>query len=310
MGRGFAAAAVLLAAALAAGCGPDGRPSNEGSSRAPVVPGSAASILARPGPEVVLTPGTSDYAPGPLRISFLFIDSRGHALERPRLRLWVSRALEERPFTTSVAKLEQVGVAGVSGAAAGDVEQLYVARFRVAEPGKYVVVVEPVGGRRQQGVLELDVNERTSAPAVGAKAFPSRTPTLASTGRDLEALTTRIPPDVGLLRYSVADSLAAHVPFVLTFATPAFCSSRTCGPVVDVVDYVRRRLAGSGVRFIHVEIYESNQPPQTNRWVREWKLPTEPWTFLVGGDGRIKASFEGSVSAGELEAAVRRLLVR
>ena len=63
------------------------------------------------------------------------------------------------------------------------------------------------------------------------------------------------------------------------------------------------------MRFIHVEIYKDNQPPETNRWVKEWKLPTEPWTFLVGRDGRIKARFEGSVSAAELETAVRRYLI-
>jgi hypothetical protein len=144
---------------------------------------------------------------------------------------------------------------------------------------------------------------------VGSKAFPSRTPTIASTGGDFAALTTSNPPDKGLLRYSVADSLAAHAPFVVAFATPAFCTSRTCGPAVDVVDYVRRHLGAKQVRFIHVEIYKDNQPPETNRWVREWKLPTEPWIFVVGMDGRIKARFEGAVSASELDAAVRRYLL-
>jgi hypothetical protein len=152
------------------------------------------------------------------------------------------------------------------------------------------------------------VKDDPAAPAVGEKAFPSRTPTIASSGGDLKALTTRTPPDVGLLRYSVADSLAAHVPFVVTFATPLFCTSRTCGPVVDVVDAVHKQFAGSGVRFIHVEIYKDNQPPETNQWVKEWTLPTEPWVFLVGRDGRIKARFEGSVSKPELAAAVRRYL--
>jgi hypothetical protein len=93
----------------------------------------------------------------------------------------------------------------------------------------------------------------------------------------------------------------------VVFATPKFCESRTCGPVVDVVDAVRRRVPGVG--FIHVEIYEENNPALgVNRWVQEWKLPTEPWVFLVGRDGRIKAKFEGAVSEQELEAAVRRFL--
>ena len=97
---------------------------------------------------------------------------------------------------------------------------------------------------------------------------------------------------------------------MVVFATPKFCTSRTCGPVVDVVRAVGRRFLGRGIRFIHVEIYKNNDPSLgRNQWVKEWRLPTEPWVFLVGADGRIKAKFEGSVSARELEAAVRRLLL-
>jgi hypothetical protein len=42
--------------------------------------------------------------------------------------------------------------------------------------------------------------------------------------------------------------------------------------------------------------------------MRQWGLRSEPWTFVVGRDGRVKAKFEGSVSVQELESAVRRLL--
>ena len=42
--------------------------------------------------------------------------------------------------------------------------------------------------------------------------------------------------------------------------------------------------------------------------MKEWRLPTEPWIFLVGRDGRIESTFEGSVSPGELTAAVKRHL--
>jgi hypothetical protein len=76
-----------------------------------------------------------------------------------------------------------------------------------------------------------------------------------------------------------------------------------------VVDHVSRRLKRTAVRFIHVEIYEDNDPRKgENRWVREWELPSEPWTFLIGADGRIKAKYEGPISSRELESAVRRLL--
>jgi hypothetical protein len=304
MRRGvFFAAAVLLAAALLSACGGAGGTPNEGS-----VEGSLSDVLSRPGDDIALVPGTSDYAPGTVRVVFLVIDSRGKSIERPRARVWVARSFDDKPFLRTTARLENVGVPGVSEAAAGDVTHVYVARLRLPHAGKHVLVAEPVGGRPIQGALDVEVAEEPKAPAVGAKAFPSRTPTVSSTDGDLAALTTRTPPDVALLRDSVADSLADRAPFVLAFATPKFCTSRTCGPVVDVVDHVRKRLGPSPVRFIHVEIYEDNQPPETNRWVKEWKLPTEPWVFLVGRDGKIKARFEGSVSAAELEAAVRRLL--
>ena len=59
-------------------------------------------------------------------------------------------------------------------------------------------------------------------------------------------------------------------------------------------------------RYIHVEIYKDNNPAQgVNRWVGEWHLPSEPWVFVVGRDGRIKERFEGSVSVAELERAAR-----
>jgi hypothetical protein len=43
--------------------------------------------------------------------------------------------------------------------------------------------------------------------------------------------------------------------------------------------------------------------------MRQWGLVTEPWTFLVGGDGRIKAEFEGSISVAELESAIKSKLL-
>jgi hypothetical protein len=290
---------LLLLALLLAGCGGGGGRKKEQEA------GTLASVLARPGPDVVLVQGTSDYAVGELRVTFLVVDRQARLISRPRARVLVGRSLDSEPLVATVARLEPIGIPGRSEAAAGGARSIYVARFRVAKPGTYTMVAEPEGATIQ-GVANLKVAAHPTAPAVGSRAVPSRTPTLASTHGDVVALTTASPPDLSLLRYSVADSLAAHVPFVLVFATPKYCTSRTCGPVVDVVKAVQRRFAGRGVRFIHVEIYTDNNPAQgQNRWVREWRLPSEPWVFLVGRDGRIKARFEASVSYGELAAAVR-----
>ena len=254
--------------------------------------------------------GDSDFATGDVRLSFLVVHSNAQVVYRPTATVWVARSRDTKPFERVTAKLFPIGPPGAGEQAAGGASALYVAHLRIGRPGRYWVVAEPVGGKPIQALGTLDVKAHSTSPAIGAKAPASSTPTLASVGGNAGALTTRVPPDRALLRYSIADSLRAHVPFVVTFATPRFCASRTCGPVVDVVDAVRRRFERRGIRFIHVEVYERNRPSLGyNRWMRQWHLATEPWTFSVGRDGRIKAKFEGSVSAAELAAAVRRYLL-
>jgi hypothetical protein len=295
----------LAALLLTSGCAGSNTPRTSGTPKG-VPPASLRALASKPGPEVALVAGASDFTAGDVRYPFLIIDDKGGSVERPQARVWLSRGLEMKPFERADARLQRVGV---PGGARGDVSRLYVVHLQITGPGKYWVLAKPIGGRPIQGLGNLIVHKHSFSPAIGAKAYPSQTPTLRSTGGDAAKLTTRVPPDRALLQYSIASSLTAHKPFVVVFATPKFCTSRTCGPVVDVVNAVHDRLSRTDVRFIHVEIYEDNEPAKGfNRWVREWHLPTEPWIFLVGSDGRIRAKFEGSVSFSELSAAVRRYL--
>lgn len=291
--------AVLALAALTAGCGS----SRSRSERSAPEPGSLEALWRQSGEAVALIPGTSDYSPGDVRISFLVVDNHGRVMAPRTAQVWIARSLTSRPFGRTTARLEHVGVPGVS--TDSEVKAIYVVHVRIPTPGTYYILARLRGRVRIGGIRQLVVRARSATPAVGARAYPSRTPTLSSTGGDLAELTTRTPPDRGLLQYSIAGSLRTHVPFVVTFATPRYCSSRTCGPVVDVVDQVRRRFMRKSIRFIHVEIYAHNDPRNgRNRWVREWHLPSEPWTFLVGRDGRIRAKLDGSISIRELEQAV------
>jgi hypothetical protein len=253
--------------------------------------------------------GTEDYAPGPVRVSFLLIDGQGSPVYRQDIRVTVSPK-DGKSLATVPASLEPVGVPGAK-TDTGDVTRLYVVHFRVPRAGDYRLVAGSTAGKAVRAAWTITVREHPRAPAVGSKAIAARTPTIASTHGNFRALTTSTPPDKALLRYSIAGSLAAHKPFVVVFATPKFCTSRTCGPVVDVVDATREQFTGTPIRFIHVEVYRDNNPGLGyNRWFKRWHLPTEPWTFLVGSDGRIKQRFEGSVSVRELAAAVRQYLTK
>jgi hypothetical protein len=223
--------------------------------------------------------------------------------------VWVARALDAVPFLETEATLERIGVPGGDVA---DATHIYVAHLRLRRPGTYWLLAEPEGGKAKvQALGTVVVTAKDPVPSVGERVPASETPTLASVGGDAAKVTTRTPPDESLLRVSVAEALRERVPFVVTFATPRFCTSRTCGPVVDVVEEVARRFEGTDVRFIHVEVYEGNDPAKGyNRWMREWRLTTEPWTFVVGRDGRVVERFEGTVSVRELEAAVEPLAGR
>jgi hypothetical protein len=289
--------AVLIAvAALATGCG---------SSR---TAGGLTldSILDRPGPDIGVTAGASEFVPGAVRFPFLVIDNNAKPVERPAATVWLAKSRNGTPFERVSAKLEPIGVPGRSEPAFGGVTKIYVAHLRVPKPGRYWLVAQP-NGAKLQALGALDVSARSRSVAVGARAPRSDTPTL--TTAPAAEITTSSPPDLPLLRYSVTESLAARKPFVVTFATPKFCTSRTCGPVVDVVEAACRQFAARGIRFMHVEVFQDNNPSRGyNRWMREWGLASEPWVFLVGRDGRVKAKFEGSVSEAELAAAIRARL--
>ena len=295
-------ALALALCTLAASCGG----SSSDAKEEPAVD-SLEALWRAPGADVAIVPGTADFAPGRVRLSFLVVDDEGRVVTRPSARVWVARGLEQEPFAETTARAEKIGI---EGSEEGDADEIFVTHLELDEPGKYWVLAEPVGGRKIQAIGNVVVAEQSAAPAVGDKAVASETPTIESTGGDFAALTTQKPPDRGLLRYSVADSLAERVPFVLTFATPRYCTSRTCGPVVDVVDAVRAKYEQQGVRFIHVEIYEGNDPAnEYNQWVQEWRLPSEPFTFLVGADGLVKERFEGTLSVRELGEAVEQHLL-
>ncbi|MFN8223023.1 MAG: hypothetical protein U0R50_07185 [Gaiellales bacterium] len=305
--RPLAALIAGLVVLLAVGCGSGNTDEKAGDSPA-APPGETLEALWRaPGVDVAVVPGTSDYAPGRNRVSFLIVDE-DELVERPTATVYVAAGLKRKPYEKTVARLEPIGVPGGETAPAGSI---YVTTITVRGPGKVWFMAEPVGGKRVQALGNLVVGKRSTAPNVGDRAISTETPTLRSTRGNLKLLSTSRKPDRKLYETSVAEAVAAHEPFVVTFATPAFCQTRTCGPVVDVVSAVRRRFVGTDVRFIHAEVYRDNDPAKpVNRWLDDWHLQTEPFTFVVDRNGRVSAKLEGAFSVGELAAAVKHVARR
>ena len=147
------------------------------------------------------------------------------------------------------------------------------------------------------------------APFIGDSAPLSDTPTAGNTN-DLGTISSSPEPDPALYQVSVADAVRAGKPAVITFSTPAFCVTATCGPQVEGLSALARRYDGQA-SFVHVEVYKDPHlvdPGQPNKvlvsTVDEWGLVSEPWTFVVGKDGRISARFEQYVPPQVLESAL------
>ena len=139
------------------------------------------------------------------------------------------------------------------------------------------------------------VGEFGKIPRPGQPAPKIHTPTPADVGGDLAKITTRIPPDTQN-RVDYADALGKE-PILLLFATPQFCQSRVCGPVVDVAEQAKQEYEDKAA-FIHMEIYNDNDPSKSTRpQVRAFHLPSEPWLFAIDRQGRISSVDRGRLRA-------------
>ena len=105
------------------------------------------------------------------------------------------------------------------------------------------------------------------------------------------------------------DALApGQKPLVVTFATPALCTSATCGPELDAVLALQQSY-GERANFIHVEIYQYPfDGSKVAAAVDEWKLPSDPWTFVLDRTGIVRDRLEGAAPAEEMEPALKTLL--
>ena len=160
------------------------------------------------------------------------------------------------------------------------------------------------GDRHGEAVMDVVDPADSVLPAPGDPAIPSETPTTADPGA-AESLCTR-NPDCDMHEDSLADVLEAGRPAVLLFATPAFCQTAVCGPVVDTLEEVHRSTSWGDVAFIHCEIFQDAGETLLTA-VEEWGLPTEPWLFAIDADGHIHARLDGPMLADELVGLVEDL---
>jgi hypothetical protein len=191
--------------------------------------------------------------------------------------------------------------------AAGTDKGLYVSRVSFDQPGDWGVQVSATrpGQAALSGRASFKVQAEGSAPTPGMRAIASQ----SLTQRDVANLSDicSAQPPCDMHQQSIAAALANHRPLMIAFATPGYCTSQTCAPVLGEVQKVKQR-RGSEASFVHVEIYKDPRNLVVADTVEEWHLQSEPWAFVVDRDGVIQDRIESVTNADELEASLANVL--
>jgi hypothetical protein len=249
----------------------------------------------------------------------------------PGNRLAFALISQDGPIKVPTASVQLVFLGGGGGAGATQ----FTAVFRpwpVGPGGVYAAVVDfehagtygmevnifLPGGVIGVGKIELAVATASAAPALGERPPASRNKTSAdfedpTDPEELATITSSEVPDPDLYRMTVAEGLDSGLPSVISFASPAFCQTATCGPQVDVISAVKAGFEGA-VNFIHIEVYDSpDELTDLSRarlvpQMEEWGLLSEPFTFILNAEGKVAVKFEGFVNEAELAEALQGVL--
>ena len=247
--------------------------------------------------------GTPDLGTGEQRIAFAVI-GRDAVVREAALELVVRRGSERQRLTARYHPFP----AGSRG--------VYVAQASFAKAGDYTLeVAVPVDGKATRLALPIEVAAQPKSRGIGDRAPASRNRIASDVGA-LRELTTSIEPDPALYRARITDALAAKHPFVVVFASPAFCTTPLCGPQVEDLSVLAKQYAGRA-EFIHVDIYDNPHEikgdlsrARRSPLLKEWGITTDEWTFVVASDGRVAARFEAYAGREEVEGALKAVLAR
>jgi hypothetical protein len=282
------------------------------ASSFPPVKGTLDSLTSEvtPSNDVVVLPAGKDFSQGQNRFSFGVFTTDGQQVTDAQVAIYAAPGPNGQaagPFPAKVESLE-TDAAFTAQTTSDDpdaAKAVYVTDIDLDKPGEWrmVAVVKQDGKLLGALLPSIEVKASDPVPSVGDLAPVIHTPTVDDVG-NIQEIDTRVPPS-GMHDVDFAD-VVGKKPVVLLFATPALCTSRVCGPVVDVAEQVKSEV-GDDAAFVYMEIYNDNNPNKGPRpQVQAYNLTSEPWLFVIDADGKISTRIEGAFSVSELEAALDR----
>jgi hypothetical protein len=308
--------ALPIALALIAGCGGDSDATSSTTAAPsadsfPAAGGKTLAQLADQGTEsdLVVAPTQQVFNEGKNRYGFgVFTVDHGNVSDA-EVALYAAKpsGKAEGPYPATVHSLATPPAFAAKTTTQDPDAAKYVYTTDVDMPSKgewqiLAMFREDDGSYSYTRVPSAVVGKNSDVPQPGDQAPMMHTPTAEDVGGDLTKIDTRQPPS-SMHDVDYADVLGKK-PIVLLFATPALCSSRVCGPVVDIAEEVKSERPDDAA-YIHMEIYNDNDPNKGPRpQVEDFNLPSEPWLFVIDSDGKVSTAIEGAFSKQELEDAI------
>lgn len=186
---------------------------------------------------------------------------------------------------------------------------VYVAYTTFDKAGKWgvEVTVSQTGLASESQRLAFDVLIDDPTPGIGDDAPHTNNPILQDVNGERSKICSALDDDSILHRIRIADALENGKPTVILFATPRFCTTRTCGPSLQVVMGLAQNYADK-VNFVHVEVYKNFDTFEVADAMREWNLDTEPWLFFIDANGKIVDRYEGGITSQEIVPAFLKFI--
>ena len=209
------------------------------------------------------------------------------------------------------AKTQHVHANGETHAHGGAEEDRvgYFVTVTFDHPGFWGLIVEATlkDGTKAQTDVGFQVSAKPAIVAPGAKAPKSDNLTKKDVS-DIRQIDSGTPAN-DMHDVKIKDAIAAGRPLVVVFSTPAFCTSRFCGPVNEEVEALQGTYKDR-VDFVHIEIWKSFEKRELNATVKEWIVRadgglSEPWVFVVDAKGTVYDRWEGPVARNIMEASVK-----
>lgn len=192
---------------------------------------------------------------------------------------------------------------------------VYLAHIDFPATGKWgVALAIQVEEERYDQLLAnpVVVLDRTPEPGIG-DPLPASTHLTLRDVDDVSEVNSSTEPIAAMNELTVAEALQTGKPVLVAVATPAFCQSRFCGPMMDEVVHPLYEEFSDRVQFVHIEPFLLAEARTNQRLVpvplmAEWQLSTEPWIFVADGDGRVVAKFEGITTVAEVRETLASLV--